>query len=66
MRLIYLVLLILTNAITAFSTTVIVEPYRDLDYENLNVYRFDEDEDEELQEEPCPENPIEFWRKYGN
>lgn len=53
MRLVYLILLILTNALTAFSTTVIVDPYRDLDYEGITTYEIGRDT---YEDEPCPPN----------
>ena len=63
MRLIYLLLLVITNAITAFSTTVITDPYSDLDYEEIAVYRLNEDGEIE-EDNPC--DSAEYsWTIYG-
>lgn len=43
MRLYILVLFILTHIAHSFALTVILEPYKDIDYENINVYDYNED-----------------------
>lgn len=64
MRLIYLILLILTNALTAFSTTVIVDPYKDIDYKEPTTYWIDGEEI--VEESPCDNYTPYSWSDFGD